>query len=96
MALEYLEHDELYRDALLRALDGAKRSLWLATANVKQTLVEQGARKRFMPLAKALRGLASRGVEIRLLHSGKPSGPFMESLRESRALGLWFGGVDAE
>ncbi len=86
MALEYLEHDELYRDALLRALDGAERSLWLATANVKQTLVEQGVRKRFTPLVKALDFLASRGVEVRLLHSGKPSGPFMESLHESRAL----------
>ncbi|MHC5053496.1 MAG: phospholipase D-like domain-containing protein [Planctomycetota bacterium] len=85
MALQYLEHDELYRDALLRALSGARRSLWLATANVKQTLVEDGPRKRFTPVAKVLGGLASRGIEVRLLHSGKPSGPFMQSLRESRA-----------
>ena len=82
MALQYLEHDDLYRDALLRGLSEARRSLWLATANVKQTLVEHGARKRFTPVAKVLGGLASRGIEVRLLHSGKPSGPFMQSLWE--------------
>jgi phosphatidylserine/phosphatidylglycerophosphate/cardiolipin synthase-like enzyme len=32
--------------------------------------------------------LASGGVEVRLLHSGVPSGPFLDSLRDSRALGL--------
>lgn len=86
MAFEYLEHDDLYRDALLRALDGAERSLWIATANVKQTLVERPGRKRFVPIANVLGGLASRGLEVRLLHSGKPSGPFMESLSKSLAL----------
>jgi phosphatidylserine/phosphatidylglycerophosphate/cardiolipin synthase-like enzyme len=86
MVFEYLEHDDLYRDALLRALNGAKKSLWLATANVKQTLVEFGTRKRFTPLASVLGSLASHGLEIRLLHSGQPSGPFMESLHKSLAL----------
>ncbi len=41
MSLRYLEHDELYREALLKSLRTAKRSLWLATANLKQTLVER-------------------------------------------------------
>ncbi len=86
MTLHYLEHDDLYRDALLRSLREARRSLWLATANVKQTLVEHGPRKTFTPLAKVLAGLATRGVEVRLLHSGNPSKPFMQSLRDSRAL----------
>jgi len=86
MAIEYLEHDELYRDALVRALDGARSSLWIATANVKQTLVERPGRRRFVPVVNVLGDLASRGIDVRLLHSGRPSGPFMESLRKSMAL----------
>jgi phosphatidylserine/phosphatidylglycerophosphate/cardiolipin synthase-like enzyme len=93
--LRYLEHDELYSGALLKALDEARRSLWLATASLKETLVEAGApsrldgrgrRRRFAPLAEALADLARGGVEVRLLHGGAPSERFAASLVRSGAL----------
>ena len=88
MNLRYLEHDELYREALLKSLQTAKRSLWLATATLKQTLVERSrGPSDFRPLAEELADLAGRGVEVRLLHSGKPSGPFLESLEGIEARG---------
>lgn len=90
MNLRYLEHDELYREALLRSLEGASRSLWLATATLKQTLVEKITKRSaraggFRPLAEALTELAASGVEVRLLHSGAPSRPFLDSLERTDA-----------
>ncbi len=88
MSLRYLEHDELYREALLKSLRTAKRSLWLATANLKQTLVERSrGPSDFRPLAEELADLVGRGVEVRVLHSGQPSGPFRESLENIEARG---------
>ncbi len=78
----YIEHDELYREVLLKGLEEARAKLWLATANLKQTLVERPGRPgRFRPLAEALAELAAGGVEVRLLHAGAPSQPFLKSLK---------------
>lgn len=82
-AFRYIEHDELYTDALLSALRGAKRSLWIATANLKATLVELGTRGKHIPIANSLAQLAARGVEIKLLHASEPSRPFSDTLTSS-------------
>lgn len=82
-AFRYIEHDELYTDALLAALRGAKRSLWIATANLKATLVEMGPSGKHIPIATPLAQLAARDVEIKLLHASKPSQPFMDTLETS-------------
>jgi phosphatidylserine/phosphatidylglycerophosphate/cardiolipin synthase-like enzyme len=57
------------RDGILKA----KTSLDIATADFKAMLVPTPGRKRAKPVVDVLRDLASRGVEIRLLHSGVPS-----------------------
>jgi phosphatidylserine/phosphatidylglycerophosphate/cardiolipin synthase-like enzyme len=92
MTFTYLEHDELYGKALLESLTRAGTSLWMATANLKQTLVEPTTaaaprrRRKHEPVVSRLAALARSGVDVRLLHGGAPSRPFMESLRESCAL----------
>ena len=69
---------------------GAHTSVWIATANVKGLLVEDGraapGRRRslrrgsYVSIVSLLDELAARGVELRLLHAELPSRPFREEL----------------
>ncbi|MBI5497984.1 MAG: phospholipase D family protein [Deltaproteobacteria bacterium] len=71
-------HDEVIRARLL----GARRSVLIATANVKAMLVESGG--RWIPIIEALAELARRGVETRILHADRPSRPFRDALQRHR------------
>jgi phosphatidylserine/phosphatidylglycerophosphate/cardiolipin synthase-like enzyme len=84
-------------DAVVRATMGAERSLWIATANLKELMVEdEGARPgrrrtsrgrgAFRSVLQVFEEQVGRGVEIRILHASPPSRPFREELR--RRLGL--------
>lgn len=63
-------YEEVIRDGLLQA----KRSVWIATANVKEMFVERN--RRFSSVLNAFDDLAERGVELRLLHAELPSRRF--------------------
>lgn len=74
-------------DRVIAAIMNAHTSVWIATANVKGMMVEgsarPGARRANAPyvsVVSRLDELASRGVELRLLHAEIPSGPFREEL----------------
>src|SRR5690349_20916171 len=70
-------YEEVIRDGILRA----RRSIWIATANLKELYVERlGARRRapYRSLVEAFDELISSGVEIRILHAELPSRPFRE------------------
>ena len=64
----------------------ARVSLWIATANVKDMMVEAPigtvarARGRYVSVIERLAGLARRGVELRMIHATKPSRAFRASL----------------
>lgn len=66
---------------------GARVSVWIATANVKGLMIEAPrgsrarARDRYVSILDLFGTLAVRGIELRLLHSGFPSRPFREELR---------------
>ena len=75
-------------EAVVQAVMGAERSIWIATANLKELMVEAPAyaarRKRgqgYQSILKVFDGLVGRGVEIRVLHAGPPSRPFRAELR---------------
>ncbi len=77
-------------DRVLAAVLGAKVSVWIATANVKELMVEDGrarpGRRRtlrnaeYVSVLARLDELAKRGVELRLLHAELPSRPFRAEL----------------
>jgi phosphatidylserine/phosphatidylglycerophosphate/cardiolipin synthase-like enzyme len=77
-------------ERVLSAVMNAKVSVWIATANVKELMVEdhraRPGRRRSMKKAAyvsvlaPLDELAARGVELRLLHAELPSRPFREEL----------------
>lgn len=61
----------------------AERSVWIATANLKELIVEDegrlGRRKKYCSVLDVLAERAERGVELRILHAAPPSGPFREA-----------------
>lgn len=77
---------EHYDELVMGTIARAKTSIWIGTANLKDLHVEAPigsaarARGRYVSMLETLRDLAKRGVEIRILHSGTPSGPFRASL----------------
>jgi phosphatidylserine/phosphatidylglycerophosphate/cardiolipin synthase-like enzyme len=77
-------------ERVIRAVLAAHTSVWIATANVKELMVEHGravpGRRRtmrspgFESVLGVLDELAARGVELRLLHAELPSRPFRAEL----------------
>lgn len=84
IAAELLAGAELYREVVLHRLANARESAWIATANVKAMLVEQGG--RFRPVVDLFAAMAKRGVEIRVLHAELPSRPFRAAFDRQDAL----------
>jgi phosphatidylserine/phosphatidylglycerophosphate/cardiolipin synthase-like enzyme len=75
------------------ALAEARTSVWIATANVKQLMIEAPigtrarARGKYVPILDTIQSLCDRGVQVRLLHAALPSGPFRQELaRRARRL----------
>ncbi|MHC4712743.1 MAG: phospholipase D family protein [Planctomycetota bacterium] len=72
-------------DEVLRpALEGCRHRLLIASADVKNLHVPANGRApgSAESILDVFDGLAERSVEIRLLHGGIPSGPFLERLKE--------------
>ena len=84
-------------ERVIRAVLAAHTSVWIATANVKELMVEDGraapGRRRslrrpgYVSVLARLDELAARGVELRLLHAEIPSRPFREQLAHHPRLG---------
>jgi phosphatidylserine/phosphatidylglycerophosphate/cardiolipin synthase-like enzyme len=76
--LALLTDEEIYERIMREDIPGARHSVLILTALVKQTTVEteEGEYAPFMKLAS---DLASRGVAFFLLFAGKPSKPFLAS-----------------
>jgi phosphatidylserine/phosphatidylglycerophosphate/cardiolipin synthase-like enzyme len=77
---------------VVKAALAAEHSLWIATANLKELMVEDerarpgrrrtlGRQGEFRSVLRAFEEQVTRGVEIRILHASPPSRPFREELR---------------
>ena len=85
-------------DRVIAAVLAAETSVWIATANLKELMIEDGRakpgvrrtmrRKRgdYRSILAALEELAKRGVELRVLHGELPSRPFRAELLRRPAL----------
>ncbi len=74
-------------ESVVQAVLAAERSVWIATANLKELMVEdprlrpgvrRTARGTFRSVIEVFDELAQRGVELRILHAGFPSRAFRE------------------
>jgi phosphatidylserine/phosphatidylglycerophosphate/cardiolipin synthase-like enzyme len=78
--------DRDHYDTLVSLVRGARNALWIATANLKELLVEAPigtrarARGRYASIAEDLGDLVKRGVDVRMLHAAPPSGPMARTL----------------
>jgi phosphatidylserine/phosphatidylglycerophosphate/cardiolipin synthase-like enzyme len=80
---------ELYREVILTRMAGARESLWISTANVKEMYIERDGSYR--SILELFAELCQRGVELRLLHAELPSRPFRAAFDKIQA--LWSGGL---
>lgn len=90
---ELLVHGGHY-PAVVDRIAGARQSVWIATANLKELMVEDArlvpgrrrGRASFRSILAVFAELAERGVELRLLHAGVPSRAFRRSFDRHRVL----------
>ena len=83
-------------DRVIDAIRNAHTSVWIATANVKELMIEDGRarpgqrrsmkRTTYVSILAILDELAARGVELRLLHAELPSRPFRAELARHPSL----------
>ena len=78
--LRIVLNDDHLAAALGEALERCQHRLFIATADVKHLHIPMG-RRRSRSILKVFESLSRRNIEIRLLHSGVPSGPFLEGLK---------------
>jgi phosphatidylserine/phosphatidylglycerophosphate/cardiolipin synthase-like enzyme len=82
-------------ESVVEAVRDAQASVWIATANLKELLVEArgvGRRARYRSVLYDLDALAQRGVEVRVLHAALPSRAFRD--RFDQLPGLVAGGIE--
>lgn len=76
-------YEEVVRDGILCA----RRSIWIATANVKELWVEKpGLRRGYQSILDAFDELAARGVELKMIHAELPSRRFRAAFDRKRRL----------
>ncbi len=67
-------HEQVIQQGLLRAI----RTVWIATADLKDMHVPGG--RRYEPILAEFDRMATRGVRFRVIHADLPSRPFRDTL----------------
>lgn len=73
-----LVQDREHHDLVVEAVRGARRSVWIATANLKELRVPGRGGGRYGSVLDVLDQLSRGGVELRMLHASLPSRAFRE------------------
>src|SRR5438874_24667 len=86
--MQYLFGRQLYETVIRDGLLRARRSVWIATANVKEMFVERpgAVNKGYRSILEAFADLHDRGVELRLLHAELPSKRFRAAFDRRKSL----------
>lgn len=73
--IRFISNEDHYNEVLSRVA-GARRSLWIGTADIKDLHVKVA--NGTIPFLEVLANLLRRGVEIRLIHAKEPGPIFRE------------------
>ena len=71
-----LLQDSDHHDVVVESVRRARRSVWIATANLKELRVPGRSARRYMSVLDVFDRLARDGVELRILHASMPSRAF--------------------
>lgn len=74
MLTELLIDTEIYNKVILGLIPGARRFVWIGTADIKDLYVKKGA--GMVPFLEILSDLLKKGVEIRLIFAKEPGEAF--------------------
>ena len=74
--LEFITDREIYEKVIVGRVPGARRFVWLATADLKDLYVDKG--RKMVPFLEVLSDLIGKQVEVRLLHAKEPGPAFRE------------------
>lgn len=69
-----------YDQVILGGIKAAEKSVLIATANIKNVMVRR--LKRYFSIIEVFAGLCQRGVDVKILHAQRPSGPFLEAMHK--------------
>lgn len=86
--VELVVDAEHFQRVVLDGILSARVGVDIMTADFKAMLVPDGGPGEARSIVEHLRRSADRGVEIRLLHAGTPSGAALRELREALPRGL--------
>jgi phosphatidylserine/phosphatidylglycerophosphate/cardiolipin synthase-like enzyme len=78
-------------ERVIAAVREAKHSVWIATANLKELMIEPsvrmpGRRADYRSVLETFDELSARGVELRILHASLPSRPFRDEFDRHKRL----------
>lgn len=76
--------ERVVREGILKA----RTSLAIATADFKSMLVPTRTGRQAASILQVFKRLARRGVEVRVLHSGVPTGPILKELMTGSTAGV--------
>jgi phosphatidylserine/phosphatidylglycerophosphate/cardiolipin synthase-like enzyme len=82
--IEFLKDSAIYEKVICAKIFLAKKSVWIATSDMKDLHVAKGA--RMVPFLEILSDLVSRRVEVRLLHAKEPGPRFREDFDKYKNL----------
>ena len=85
MNYKLLRNAEIYHELVLERMLNAKRSLWIATANLKDMHVERA--RRYRSVLDVFGEMSGRGVDVRILHAGVPGERYRHSLKDAGLIG---------
>ena len=74
-------NSELYDEVVMKGIVQAKRYILIATANVKNMMVRL-RKKKYESVIDSFARLCGNGGEVKILHSGRPSRPYLEALHK--------------
>jgi phosphatidylserine/phosphatidylglycerophosphate/cardiolipin synthase-like enzyme len=87
-AVELISDAQHFTRIIREGVQRAKVSIDIMTADFKAMLVPDGRTRRAASIVEVFRQLATKGVEIRLLHAGVPSAAALCELKRNLPRGL--------
>ena len=89
MGTTFISNRQIYEEVVLKIVPGARKRLWISTADIKDMYVKKPGRKDMVPFLQILADLLEKGVEIRLIHAKEPGPAFRQDF--DRFPKLWKG-----